>query len=167
MIENSIFIGLGSNLGDRQKMLAKAVELLQPEIRPVTYSRIYETPPWGFTDQPAFLNQVILAQTSLSAQETLDTLKRIENDLGRQPNFRYGPRVIDLDILFFNEDVITTDTLAIPHPELTRRAFVLLPLLDIAPDFIHPVEKKSIRELAELVGSDGIRVIDGLESSDG
>ena len=148
-------------------MLARAIEKLQPEIRPIALSRIFETPPWGFTDQPAFLNQVVQAQTRLSAQETLDALKRIENDLGRQPNFRYGPRVIDLDILFFNDDMINTDTLVIPHPELTKRAFVLLPLLDIAPDYFHPVEKKSIGELAKMVISDGIFEITGLEDADG
>ena len=167
MKENCVLIGLGSNLGGRQKMLASAIEKLLPEIRPIALSRIFETPPWGFTDQPAFLNQAIQAQTRLSAQETLDALKRIEIDLGRQPNFRYGPRVIDLDILFFNDDVINTDTLVIPHPELTRRAFVLLPLLDIAPDYFHPLEKKSIHELAQMVNSDGIYEIMGLEDADG
>jgi 2-amino-4-hydroxy-6-hydroxymethyldihydropteridine diphosphokinase len=165
--DNSVFIGLGSNLGNRQEMLARAIEHLLPEIQPIAFSRIFETPPCGFADQPAFLNQVIQAHTNLSAQETLETLKRIENDLGRQPNFRYGPRVIDLDILFFNDDVIHTGTLIIPHPELTRRAFVLLPLLDIAPDYLHPVEKKTIRELTQMVDSDGIFEISGLEDADG
>jgi len=158
--ENRVVIGLGSNLGDRQEMLARAIKQLQPEIRPTTLSRVFETAPWGFNDQPAFLNQVILAETNLSAQGTLKKLKRIENDLGRQPNFRYGPRCIDLDILFFNDDVINTDSLVIPHPELTRRAFILLPLLDIAPDYLHPLEKKSIRDLAAMVSRDGVHVVE-------
>jgi len=139
-------------------MLAQALQQLEPEITIITQSQIYETPPWGYTNQPAFLNQVILANTSLSAQDLLSRLKNIEQDMGRKPNFRYGPRVIDLDILFFNDEVIQDDNLVIPHPEMTNRAFVLIPMREIAPDFEHPVRKKTIKELAEMVNSDDMQI---------
>jgi len=139
-------------------MLAQALQQLEPEITIITQSQIYETPPWGYTNQPAFLNQVILANTSLSAQDLLSRLKNIEQDMGRKPNFRYGPRVIDLDILFFNDEVIQDDNLVIPHPELTNRTFVLIPMREIAPNFEHPVQKKTIKELAEMVNSDDMQI---------
>lgn len=159
MVENLIFIGLGSNLGNRQEALRLAIESLQPEILPLASSHVYETPPWGYADQPAFLNQVIKAQTNLSPFATLKKLKQIEKDLGRKPNFRYGPRNIDLDILFYNDEIIETEQLTIPHPELIRRAFVLIPLLDIAPDMLHPVEKLSIKKLSEKIDSKNIQPI--------
>ena len=139
-------------------MLAQALQQLEPEITIITQSQIYETPPWGYTNQPAFLNQVILANTSLSAQDLLSRLKNIEQDMGRKPNFRYGPRVIDLDILFFNDEVIQDDNLVIPHPELTNRTFVLIPMREIAPNFEHPMQKKTIKELAEMVNSDDMQI---------
>jgi len=139
-------------------MLAQALQQLEPEITIITQSQIYETPPWGYTNQPAFLNQVILANTSLSAQDLLSRLKNIEQDMGRKPNFRYGPRVVDLDILFFNDEVIQDDNLVIPHPELTNRTFVLIPMREIAPNFEHPVQKKTIKELAEMVNSDDMQI---------
>jgi len=139
-------------------MLAQALQQLEPEITIITQSQIYETPPWGYTNQPAFLNQVVLANTSLSAQDLLSRLKKIEQDMGRKPNFMYGPRVIDLDILFFNDEVIQDNNLVIPHPEMTNRAFVLIPMREIAPNFEHPVQKKTIKELAEMVNSDDMQI---------
>ena len=149
MRENIVFIGLGSNLGERESMLHAAAEALQPEVQPIASSHIYETPPWGFLEQPPFLNQVIQARTTLSAQATLEKLKLIEKHMGRIQNFRYGPRAIDLDILFFNDEIIESDGLTVPHPELPARAFVLIPLQEIAPELVHPVLKKTVREMAE------------------
>jgi len=139
-------------------MLADAIDLLHPTIRPIVCSQVYETPPWGYTEQPAFLNQVIKAQTSLSPQATLEELKNIEQTIGRKPNFRYGPRLIDLDILFFNDEVIHSEGLIIPHPELINRGFVLIPLLEIAQDYVHPVLKKTVQELAQKFLDEDIQV---------
>lgn len=158
MRENIVFIGLGSNLGERENMLRAAAEALQPEIQPIAYSHIYETPPWGYLEQPPFLNQVIQARTTLSAQVTLEKLKLVEKQMGRIQNFRYGPRAIDLDILFFNDEIIESDGLTIPHPELPARGFVLIPLQEIAPDLMHPVLKKTVREMVEAIDCTEISV---------
>jgi len=160
MAENIVFIGLGSNLGDREKALNDARIKMRSQFRLVDQSNIYETPAWGYENQPPFLNQAIKVQTSLSPINTLKTLKQIEKEMGRKPSFRYGPRVIDLDILFFNDEIIKIEkVLTIPHPELVNRGFVLMPLLDIAADMIHPVEQKTISDLAKNVDAIRIRKI--------
>lgn len=158
MVFNTVFISLGSNLGDREKALSSAISKLPPEVTPVIASKIYETEPWGFTDQPSFLNQVIKATTFLDPFQLLIRLKNIEKEIGRQPNFRYGPRVIDLDILFFNDKILETDSLSIPHKEICNRAFVLVPMLEIAPDFIHPVSGKSIEEIASIIDHNDVKI---------
>ena len=153
-----VFIGSGSNLGDRLAALAKAAELLSPDVRVLKASKVYETPPWGYEDQPAFLNQVLHAETELDPPALLKYLKRIEHKMGRKATFRYGPRAIDLDILFYDGLIISTDNLQIPHPMAAERAFVLVPMREIAPDFIHPALGKSITELARSVDGSGIIV---------
>jgi len=163
MENNIVFIGLGTNLGDRTEMLKEAIRQLPPDINPVAFSHIYETPPWGYTDQPAFLNQVIQARTNLSPQSTLKKLKNIEQAIGRKPNFKYGPRLIDLDILFFNDEVIHSEGLSIPHPELSHRGFVLIPLLEIAQDYIHPVLNRSVKEMAQAFMGEDIKPIEETE----
>ncbi len=115
--------------------------------KPAARFAVYETPPWGYNDQPAFLNQVVEVQTELEPEDLLAKLKGIENNLGRVKNFRYGPRCIDIDILFYGDRVYQSDALTIPHPFLAERAFVLVPLNDVAPDFIHPILKISVSEL--------------------
>lgn len=151
-----VFIGSGSNLGDRSKALAAAAILLEPKAHVIKASTIYETPPWGYEEQPAFLNQVLQVATELNPRALLAYLKRIEKKLGRQTTFRYGPRVIDLDILFYGNLIHSTDTLQIPHPMASERAFVLVPMLEIAPDFVHPILGKTIKDLARKVDSSGI-----------
>ena len=153
-----VFIGTGSNLGDRQAALAKAAELLAPDANVTKASRVYETPPWGFEDQPAFLNQALQVETKLDPPALLDHLKRIEQKMGRKSTFRFGPRIIDLDILFYGDLIYTSDTLQIPHALAAERAFVLVPMREIAPDFIHPALGKSMADLARLVDSSGITI---------
>ena len=153
---HSVFIALGSNIGDRSTALRKAIDLMPPDIIPITFSKVYETPPWGYEDQPPFLNQVIKAQTHLSPLELIKRLKRIELEIGRQPIFLYGPRLIDLDILFYDDLVYISESLTIPHPEIINRAFVLVPLMEIAPNYIHPVSKKKIFEFIAQVDIENI-----------
>ena len=131
-MKHRVYIALGSNLGDRRANLRNAIDSLPPEVLCLEESPIYETPPWGFTDQPKFLNQVIKTETNLSPGELILHLKGIETRLGRNPSFRNGPRLIDLDILFFDDQVIQQPDLTIPHPRLHERAFVLIPLADLA-----------------------------------
>lgn len=125
-----IALGLGSNLGDRAAHLAAARAALPPQVILTDESSLYETTAWGYTDQPAFLNQVVLGQTSLPPLELLAHLKGIELALGRLASFRYGPREIDLDILYYDNQIFDLPELTIPHPQLFGRAFVLVPLAE-------------------------------------
>jgi len=142
-----VFLGIGTNLGDRKRNLQEARAALSQRLEILKESSIYQTAPWGYLDQPAFLNQVIEAQTALSSLNLLDFLKQTENQLGRQANFRFGPRLIDLDILFYGNRIIQTPRLQVPHPRLTERAFVLIPLAEIAPEFVHPQNRQTIAQL--------------------
>ena len=142
-----VFLGIGTNLGDRERNLQDALAVLSQKMVILKESSIYQTAPWGYLDQPAFLNQVIKAQTDLSSLNLLGFLKDTEKQLGRQANFRYGPRLIDLDILFYGNRIIQTPRLQVPHPRLTQRAFVLVPLAEIAPEFVHPQNKQTITQL--------------------
>lgn len=155
-MKHTVFIALGSNLGDRLKNLEAAIAAMMPAVHPVTCSSVYETPPWGYLDQPKFLNQVVRAETDLSPEELLDHLKGIEKQLGRVETFRNGPRKVDLDILFYDDLVFDSSRLKIPHPRLSGRAFVLLPLAQLAPDLRHPVEDRTIREMLASETTDGI-----------
>lgn len=139
---NDSYLSLGSNMGDRLEMLKQAVLLLteHPSIQIRKISSLYETDPVGFTEQDAFLNMVVYLQTDLSALELLDVCQDIENKLERKRDLRWGPRTIDIDILLYNQDYMSTDRLIIPHPRMYERAFVLVPLLEIDPaqDFAEP-----------------------------
>lgn len=142
-----VFLGIGTNLGDRERNLQAALAILSQKMVILKESSIYQTAPWGYLDQPAFLNQVIEAQTDLSPLNLLGFLKDTEKVLGRQANFRYGPRLIDLDILFYGNRIIQTPRLQIPHPRIAQRAFVLVPLAEIAPDFVHPQNRQTVTQL--------------------
>lgn len=158
MMDESIYLSLGTNLGDRCLNLMKARDHLLPEVITLHASSVYATPPWGYEDQPEFLNQVIEVCTDLSPLALLSRLKAIEVEMGREETFRYGPRLIDLDILFYGEQVLEADSLQIPHPRLHERAFVLVPLQEIAPDFVHPVLGESITSLLSKLGDvEGVR----------
>ena len=152
----TVYLALGTNLGDRLANLRAAIDALAPSIVHRQSSHIYETPPWGYTDQPAFLNMAVKCETDLDAASLLKRLKQIEVEVGRVESFRWGPRQIDLDILFYDELVLESESLTIPHPRLHERAFVLVPLADIAPDLIHPVFQKTIAELLSTVERAGI-----------
>ena len=155
-MKKDIYLALGTNLGDREANLRQAKELLAPKVVIEMESAIYITPPWGYTDQPEFLNQVIKVKTCLNPRKLLKALKAIENIMGREKTIRYGPRLIDLDILFYGQRVVQKKNLCIPHPRLHERAFVLVPLGEIAPDFLHPLLKVRVQDLLSQVDTQGV-----------
>ncbi|MGB3006218.1 MAG: 2-amino-4-hydroxy-6-hydroxymethyldihydropteridine diphosphokinase [Chitinophagaceae bacterium] len=145
---NTAFLLLGGNLGNRTGNLAQAKEFISSECGRIhAVSSLYETAAWGNTEQPSFLNQALSLSTELSAKQLLRRLLKAEKKMGRIREEKYGPRIIDIDILFFNAEIHNSTILKLPHPEIQNRRFALLPLVEIAPDFIHPVLKKSITEL--------------------
>lgn len=151
-----VYLALGTNLGDRMKNLTQTIAALTPDVQVIDQSSVYETPPWGVLNQPKFLNQVVKAETHLEPLDLLTYLKDIERRMGRRKTYRYGPRVIDIDILFFDDWVLDLPGLSIPHPRLHERGFVLVPLCEIAPDLRHPVFDRKINELLEDVSVEGI-----------
>ena len=156
MDEHTVYLALGSNVGNRAANLKAAIAALPPQMEVKVKSRVYETPPWGYTNQEKFLNQVVKAWTYLEPEPLLKHLKRLEVALGRVPTFQYGPRLIDIDILLYDDLVFDSADLKIPHPQMHERGFVLLPLMDIAPDLVHPVKKQTIRQLIAFCDVSGI-----------
>ena len=152
-----IYLALGTNLGDRLANLRAAIASLPPAVTVLAESPVYETPPWGLTDQPAFLNMAFKGETRLSPLALLAHLKHLETELGRVPAVRYGPRLIDMDILFYDDLVLDTPELTLPHPRLHERAFALVPLADLEPDLVHPVLGKPVRELLAAVDTSGVK----------
>jgi 2-amino-4-hydroxy-6-hydroxymethyldihydropteridine diphosphokinase len=157
-MDHIVYLALGSNMGNRLANLKAAIFNMTPQMAVRIKSSVYETPPWGFTEQAEFLNQVVMAETYLKPQALLAHLKRLETALGRTPNFQNGPRLIDIDVLFFDDLVINTPPLTIPHPRLHQRAFVLVPLAEIAPDVVHPVLGKPIHKLLNEVDRSDIKL---------
>jgi len=145
---NIAYLLIGGNEGDRSAYLQETTRRIQyPGSRLLQKSSVYETAAWGKTEQAAFLNQALMLETPLDAPSLMKRLLATEEELGRVRTERYGSRTIDIDILFFNEDVIQLPWLTIPHPEVARRRFALTPLDEIAPGYIHPVLHKTIHTL--------------------
>jgi 2-amino-4-hydroxy-6-hydroxymethyldihydropteridine diphosphokinase len=157
-VTKTVYLGLGSNLGDREEHLRRAVEELQgPDLRIVRLSPLYETEPVEYTRQAWFVNQIAEAETELFPMQLLSRMGRVERALGRVRGIPKGPRVIDIDILFFGRAVVRTAKLEIPHPRIAERRFVLAPLADLTPDLRHPVTRKTIREMLEAAPPDKVR----------
>ena len=156
----TVLLGLGSNLGDRESNLTHAVELLaERALADLVLSPIYETDPVDFEDQPQFLNAVVQGETALSPEALLRVTKEIELEVGRTATFRYGPRVIDIDFLFYGAAILEQEGLSVPHPRIAERAFALIPLADLSPEWVHPVLELTLKELAEQVeGKEGVRL---------
>lgn len=150
-IMSQIYLCLSTNLGDRLQNLNNAIQALQnKEIQILQSSQIYETEPWGLTDQPWFLNQCIQISTTLNPYQLLNTINQIEADLGRIRHQKWAERTIDIDILYYQNQIIKTEKLTIPHPEIKNRQFVLQPLTEIAPNFIDPLDNKTLKELQSI-----------------
>lgn len=137
----TVYLALGSNVGDKEANLEAAISKIGEKCTLLKRSSIYQTPPWGYQEQDFFLNMVVSVHTELNPVDLLAHLKSSEINIGRQPTFRNGPRVIDIDILFYGQQVLAQPGLEIPHPRLHERAFVLVPLAEIAPDLIHPTKQ--------------------------
>ncbi len=143
-----VYLGIGSNIGDREDNCLKAISLLEENGLKITKrSSLHETEPWGVKNQPQFVNMAVEAETDLSPRELLVILKKIENAMGRLPEKKWGPRIIDIDILMYDDLKINEADLTVPHPLMHERAFVLVPLSEIAPEKVHPALHKTISEL--------------------
>ncbi|TWF41271.1 2-amino-4-hydroxy-6-hydroxymethyldihydropteridine diphosphokinase [Chitinophaga polysaccharea] len=146
---NTAILLIGGNLGDRTGNLQQAVQLIQETAGEVVQtSALYQTAPWGAVDQPDYLNQGVEIRTNMDALTLLHTLLEIERKIGRIRQQKWGSRVIDIDLIFFNDSVISLPELKVPHPRMQLRQFVLVPLLEIVPNYVHPVLHQTVRELA-------------------
>ena len=150
-------LSLGSNLGERESNLEAVRSALPPAVQVLEASSIYETEPWGYLPQPDFLNQILLVETHLSAEDLLAYLKDLENRIGREPSFRFGPRLVDIDIIFYSDQIISEPGLEIPHPRFQDRAFVLVPLAEISPNLKIPGTDQTISDLLANLDTSGVK----------
>jgi 2-amino-4-hydroxy-6-hydroxymethyldihydropteridine diphosphokinase len=149
----TVFLGIGSNIGDRQKQCQQALEGLQKNgLQIISQSSLFRTEPWGRKEQPWFLNMVVEAETDHAPHALLALVKKIEHEMGRKESVRWGPRSIDIDILLYDDIMLQDHDLVIPHPLMHEREFVLRPLAEIAPHKMHPIFRKSMKELLQDTG---------------
>ena len=153
MLSHTVYLGLGSNLGDRYRQLLTALKLLEPHLGEVAHSSVYESPPWGVLDQPSFLNCACRGRWDGPPRKLLRCIKSIEAQLGRRPTRRWGERFIDIDILILGESVIKTPELQIPHPQLANRRFACQPLADLCPHLLVPGLGESVSTLANKLAA--------------
>ena len=146
---NKVYLLIGGNMGDRLQNLRQSINRLSACGTVMQQSAVYETEAWGKTEQDPFLNQALLLETSLPAQSLISAILAIEEEMGRSRTEKYGPRIIDIDILFYNAGIIHEPHLTIPHPEIQNRRFALAPMHEIAPQLIHPVLHKTIQQLLD------------------
>ena len=145
---NQLILITGGNMGDRKKNLETAAELIKKQIgKIIKSSGIYQTDAWGNTNQPAFYNQVHLVESKLAAEKIIQLILKIEEKMGRIRTIKNAARIIDIDILFFNKEIIEQPNLIIPHPEIINRRFVLVPLAELVPGMIHPLYRKTMKQL--------------------
>lgn len=154
-----VFLGLGSNLAHREANLREALVRLSAGVVIEVVSSCYETDPVGYLDQPSFINIACSGTTDLAPGDLLAFVKSIEAQMGREPTFRNGPRLIDIDILSYGDLVLETEELTVPHPRIYERAFVLAPLSEIAPGWTHPVLGRTASEMAAATDSSGVRLL--------
>lgn len=156
---DKIFLLLGTNRGDRTRNLRAALaELRRNGIAIVKKSRVYQTRPWGKTDQPDFLNLALRVKTSLEPSELLQTLKGIERKMGRKKGPKWGSRLIDIDILFYDKRIMRTANLSIPHPYFEQRSFAIVPMAELAPNFVDPINAKKMKEYLPEIEHEGVEV---------
>jgi 2-amino-4-hydroxy-6-hydroxymethyldihydropteridine diphosphokinase len=155
---NTVYILLGSNVGNSKAQLLLAAEKIEIKIGEIIKaSSLYTTEAWGKKDQPNFINQVLIVETKLEAANLIKTVLAIEKDMGRKRTIKNAPRIIDIDILFFNNEIINTHNLIVPHPEIQNRRFVLVPLVELSPFYMHPSIKKTASELL-IITTDNLNV---------
>lgn len=150
----TVYLGFGSNLGHRRRNLERALLELKPGFAVTATSALYETTPLYVTEQPPFLNAAARGETALQPLDLLHFVKQLERELGRVPTERYGPRLIDIDILFYGTEIVDLPYLTIPHPRIAEREFVLRPLNDVAADFVHPMLGKTVGQLLAAIEPD-------------
>ncbi len=151
------YLGFGSNVGDRIGMIMRSIVCLvsQGDVVLRRLSSFYLTEPWGYTDQPDFVNAVAQVETYLDPHDLLSRIKSIETSLGRKKTRRWGPRSIDIDILFYGNEIVESSDLTVPHPMIAERIFVLVPLLEIAPEIVHPASRMSLKEMLSVASTNG------------
>jgi len=154
---NNVYLLIGGNMGERMANLAAARNSINIDCGRITASSsIYETEAWGYKEQPAFLNQALAIETSLEAEKLLEEILKIELALGRKREIPLGPRIIDIDIIYFNDEIINSSNLTIPHPSMAERKFVLFPLAEIAPAYMHPILLKTNEVLLKESGDSSV-----------
>lgn len=163
-MQTPIYLGLGSNRGDRLSNLRATIAALAPAVRVLRQSAVYETEPWGYVEQARFLNMALEAETELSPAKLLQHIKQVEQQVGRVASFRYGPREIDIDILLYNDAQVELQaaegSLQIPHPRLAERAFVLVPLAELAPELPVPGSGRTVSQLLAAQDPSGVQPFD-------